>query len=307
MSTFFRKTILFGADLPVVKSFFTKYGMRLVAHRFVAHEQLSGACAKVAELNQRKLTSTLDFLGESVYEEKLAIDAADMVLRTFDSIANHQLKSNVSVKLTQLGLSISPELCLKLMRKIAAKAREHGNFVRIDMEDSPITQQTIDIYTTLRNEFGNAHVGLVLQSYLYRTEDDLRKLAPFKPNLRMVKGAYREPASVAYPRKADVDANYVKLVKAMLDQGCYAAVATHDVTIIDQVKAYAAARQIGRDRFEFQMLYGISTSLQQQLADEGYTVRVYTPFGEHWYPYFTRRLAERPANLLFVLKGMLRK
>ncbi|MFD2613624.1 proline dehydrogenase family protein [Paenibacillus gansuensis] len=307
MTTLFRKSILFTADRRPVRSFFQKYGMKLIAHRFVAAEHLKDTVEKVKELNARGLMVTLDYLGESVKDERLAAEAAGMVLQTYDAIERNKLNSNVSVKLTQLGLNISHDVCLNHMRKIAAKAKEQGNFVRIDMEDSPYTQVTIDIYNTLREEFGGETVGLVLQSYLYRTEEDLRGLLPSGPNLRIVKGAYQEPASVAFPSKSDVDGNYVRLVQIMMDNGCYAAIASHDEKIITELINYASEHNIRRDRFEFQMLYGISGQLQQRLADQGFRVRVYTPFGEQWYPYFTRRLAERPANALFVLKGLFRK
>ncbi|HZG79060.1 MAG TPA: proline dehydrogenase family protein, partial [Paenibacillus sp.] len=221
-------------------------------------------------------------------------------------IEERKLNANVSVKLTQLGLGIDPKLCESLMTRILTEAQRACNFVRIDMEDSSVTQATIDLFRKLLARYGRKRVGLVLQSYLYRTEEDRKLLGALGANLRIVKGAYKEPKEVAYPNKKDVDDSYVRLVEAHLLQGCYTAVATHDEVIIEKVIAFAQRQGIARDRFEFQMLYGIATSLQLRLAQEGYRVRVYTPFGEAWYPYFARRIAERPANVWFVAKGLFR-
>src|SRR5699024_10311799 len=226
---------------------------------------------------------------------------------TFTKISEEGIDSNVSVKLTQLGLDIDVDFCLENMDRITAKAKETGNFVRIDMEDSPRVEATIDIFKRLLKRYGKDHIGLVIQSYLYRSEQDVKELSQQGANLRMVKGAYKEPREVAYPDKQDVDKNFRQLVKMHLNSGSYTAVATHDESIIQWTKEYTEQQKIPRSQFEFQMLFGIRDALQRELVQEGYKVRVYTPYGKDWYPYFTRRLAERPANALFVLKSLFRQ
>ncbi|WP_274362268.1 proline dehydrogenase family protein [Paenibacillus thermotolerans] len=305
--SFMRSAVLTVAGNPAVSGFFQKYGMKIGVARFVAAEQLEETIRVVRGLNEQGLMATLDYLGESVSDRRLAAAAADKAIEVLSAIRKHGLHSNLSVKLTQLGLAIDPEFCLEQMKRILDEAERTNNFVRIDMEDSPVTQVTIVLFVRLLQQYGKERVGLVLQSYLYRTQEDRERLGALGANLRIVKGAYKEPKEVAFPNKADVDANYVSLVEKHMLQGAYTAVATHDEAIIAKVIAFAKERGISRDRFEFQMLFGISTSLQLRLAGEGYRVRVYTPFGEMWYPYFTRRLAERPANVLFVLKGLFRK
>jgi len=301
-----RGAVLSIAANPAVRTFFRKYGMRLGVARFVAAEELEGTLEAVRKLNDQGLLVTLDYLGESVADPKLAEEAADQAVLVLRRIEERKLNANVSVKLTQFGLGIDPKLCESLMTRILTEAQRTGNFVRIDMEDSSVTQATIDLFRKLLARYGRKRVGLVLQSYLYRTEEDRKLLGALGANLRIVKGAYKEPKEVAYPNKKDVDDSYVRLVEAHLLQGCYTAVATHDEVIIEKVIAFAQRQGIARDRFEFQMLYGIATSLQLRLAQEGYRVRVYTPFGEAWYPYFARRIAERPANVWFVAKGLFR-
>lgn len=296
-----RKTILSIAGNSAVTRFAKTYGMRLGARRFVAGDTLDEAVKAVQDLNRRHISATLDLLGESVYSEEAARAAAASVMAILDGIQASQVDSNVSVKLTQMGLDVSYDLCLDNMRAILGKAREYGNFIRIDMEDSAHVDVTLKLYRQLREEFENT--GPVFQSYLYRTERDMRDLGDLAYNIRFVKGAYSEPASVAYPRKADVDANYNRLVRLHLEAGRYAAVATHDDAIIGQTLELVKSRGIPHDQFEFQMLYGIRAQRQQELADQGYKVRIYVPFGLEWYPYFTRRLAERPANLFFVMKN----
>ncbi|WP_309118429.1 proline dehydrogenase family protein [Paenibacillus sp.] len=304
--SFMRGAVLTVAGNAGIRTFFQKYGMRLGVARFVAAEQLEETLTAVERLNKQGLLVTLDYLGESVSEQALAEEAAEQAVRVLRAIYERKLNANVSVKLTQLGLQIDPELCETLMTRILNEAERTRNFVRIDMEDSPVTQNTIDLFRKLLSRYGRKRVGLVLQAYLYRTEEDRRRLGALGANLRIVKGAYKEPKEIAYPEKKDVDENYVRLVEAHMSQGCYTAVATHDERIIEKTIRFVQERGIDRERFEFQMLYGISTSLQLRLAQEGYRVRVYTPFGEAWYPYFTRRIAERPANLWFVMKGMFR-
>ncbi|HZG55766.1 proline dehydrogenase family protein [Paenibacillus sp.] len=303
---FFRSAVLTAAGNPAVRAFFEKYGMRLGVARFVAAEALEETLEAVLRLNRQGLMATLDYLGESVTDRALAVDAADQAILALRRIAERQLVSNVSVKLTQLGLAIDPAFCEAQLSRILDEAARTENFVRIDMEDSSVTQPTIDLFAKMLARYGTARVGLVLQSYLYRSEADRARLGALRANVRIVKGAYKEPKDVAFPHKKDVDDNYLRLVEAHMLQGAYTAVATHDERIVDKVIAFARERGIDRERFEFQMLYGISSSLQLRLARDGYRVRVYTPFGEAWYPYFTRRIAERPANLWFVAKGLFR-
>nr|WP_275983938.1 proline dehydrogenase family protein [Paenibacillus hamazuiensis] len=291
----------------MVRRFFYKYGMKLGVGRFVASETLDGTVEKVKELNRQGLAVTLDYLGESVTDAGLAEEAANMVLRVLETIDRNRLDANVSVKLTQLGLLIDPALCSANMERIVTEAKSRGSFVWIDMEDSKVTSDTLGIYKGLLKRFGSRFVGIVIQSYLYRSIPDIRELGRLGAPIRIVKGAYKEPPEVAYPDKKDVDASYLKLARLHMGNGNYTAIATHDVSIVAEIKRYVRERGMGTDQFEFQMLYGISAGLQRQLAEEGYRVRVYTPFGEHWFPYFTRRIAERPANLWFVAKNLLRR
>ncbi|MCY0901305.1 MAG: proline dehydrogenase [Firmicutes bacterium] len=279
-----------------------RYGLRFGAQRFVAGETIDSAIAKVRQLNDSGLKVTLDHLGEFVSDRNEARESADYCLRTLDAIAQSGVTANLSLKLTQLGLDIDRELCLGHMKEILERARSHGNFVRIDMEDHTRCQVTIDLLLQLREQFDN--VGTVMQAYLYRAADDVADLASRHVPLRIVKGAYKEPREVAFPLKADVDQNYKKLVQRSLGAGNYTAIATHDEALIRFARDYTDREGIAPSQFEFQMLYGIRPALQQDLARAGYTVRVYVPFGTDWYGYFMRRLAERPANVAFVLRGM---
>lgn len=278
---------------------------RRMARRFVPGEALDDAVAAVRELNARGRPCSLDCLGESVTSEAEARRAAETYLGIFDRIAAEHLDCNVSLKLTQLGLDISEPLCEDLFAKIAAHAAAQKNFVRIDMESSAYTQRTINICKRARAK--NGAVGTVLQSYLYRSEQDAKDLIAAGCRLRLVKGAYKEPAEVAFPKKADVDANYVKVMKLLLPSGIYHGIATHDPHMLEATKRFAAEQGIRNDQYEFQMLYGIRTDLQDQLIREGYRLRVYVPYGSDWFPYFMRRLAERPANLKFFLSNLFRK
>ncbi len=282
---------------------------RRVSRRFVAGEKLDDAIQVVRKLKAQKLLVSLDHLGESVTQESEALEAKNDYLRALDAIAANQVASHVSVKLTQMGLDLRPDLCLENMRQVVGKAKDVGTFVRIDMEDSHHTQSTLNVYKTLREEFDN--VGIVIQSYLYRSEADMQALLGMGANVRLCKGAYKEPPDVAFPQKKDVDANYVKLARIFLDangmgNGAHLALATHDEKIITWAEEYAAEHRIDRARYEFQMLYGIRTDLQRRLAAEGYTMRVYVPYGTHWYPYFMRRLAERPSNVIFLFRNLFR-
>ena len=282
---------------------------RKATRRFVAGETLDEAIQVVKKLNQQGLQVTFDLLGESVTKESEAREAKDGYLRALDAIASNKVASHVSVKLTQMGLDLNSDLGLDNMRQIIGKANKVGTFVRIDMEDSKRTQATLNIFKTLREEFDN--VGIVIQSYLYRSEADMQALKQMHANVRLCKGAYKEPAEVAFPEKKDVDANYIKLAQAYLEpngtpfgDGAYLALATHDEKMINWAKQYTTEHHIDRGHFEFQMLYGIRPDLQRRLAAEGYKMRVYVPYGSHWYPYFMRRLAERPANVIFLISNL---
>ena len=276
-----------------------------LARRFVAGDTLDEAVLAVRELNRRGFTASLDHLGENVAEEQAARAAAEDYLRAFDRIAAQRLDANVSVKLTQLGLDISAVLCRELLRRTLERARQLDNFVRIDMEGSAYTQRTLDLVLELHREFANC--GVVLQSYLYRTLDDVRRANAAQVRVRLVKGAYDEPPTVAFPRKSDVDSQFARAMEELLLHGNYPAIATHDERLTAATVEFARRRGIGADRFEFQMLYGIRRDLQERLLREGYRVRVYVPYGTEWYPYLMRRLAERPANLLFFVGSVIRE
>ncbi|TVY11684.1 proline dehydrogenase family protein [Paenibacillus cremeus] len=281
-----------------------KYGLHLGAARFVAGETIMQSIEAVRSLNQDGRVATLDHLGEFVSSEEEALHSADMCIQTLDAVAASGVDSNLSLKMTSLGLDISKDLCMRSMRRILDRARQHGNFVRIDMEDHAHCQISLDIYKELREHYDN--VGIVLQAYLYRTVQDIKDLNSLGANLRLVKGAYKESEEVAYPHKRDVDENYKQIIQMHLANGNYTAVASHDEAIISFTKQFVSEKGISKDRFEFQMLYGICEELQKQLVKEGYRVRVYIPFGVDWFGYFMRRLAERPANVWFVLKNMLK-
>lgn len=287
---------------------------RRVARRFVAGESLEAALDTVRVLNRAGLRATLDFLGESVRSQAEACAAADEYLRALDAIHRAGVQSNVSIKLTQFGLDIDEAFCADNVRRVVARAKQLGNFVRVDMESTLHTERTLELVRVLRRDF--SAIGAVLQAYLYRTEQDLIALTDAGVPIRLCKGAYDEPPSKAFPRKEDVDANYKRLIPLLLDRAAsaapaedgrvppLAAFATHDERMIDAVKAYAEAKHIPRDCFEFQMLYGVRRELQISLVQAGYAVRVYVPYGTHWYPYFMRRLAERPANLWFFVRSL---
>jgi proline dehydrogenase len=278
---------------------------RRLARRFVAGETLDDAIEAARVLNQAGRSASLDLLGENVSDGAGARSAAHGYLAMFDRIALEKLDANVSLKLTQLGLDLSESLCQELVEKIVAHATSQGNFVRIDMEGSAYTQRTVDMTKRVRAKYTG--VGTVIQAYLYRAEQDIQDLLSVGCRIRLCKGAYKEPPEIAFPQKADVDANYVKLMKLLLTSGIYHGIATHDPAMIQAAEDFAREKKIGRDQFEFQMLYGIRTDLQQQLVREGYRLRIYIPFGTDWFPYFMRRLAERPANLAFFLRNLLPK
>jgi proline dehydrogenase len=278
---------------------------RQLAARFVAGLSVEDAVAVCRRVNGEGISVSLDSLGESVADESEARAAADVYHRVVDAIAAGGLNANVSLKLTQIGMDMRPELAEEIVAGIVEHAARAGTFVRVDMESSAYTEATIAMTERLYTRFPGA-VGTVLQAYLYRTEQDTERLLKQGIRIRLCKGAYKEPAEVAFPRKADVDANYVKLMKRMATSGVFCGIATHDERIVDEMLRFLEENGVARNAFEFQMLYGIRRDLQRRLAKAGYGVRVYVPFGTAWYPYFMRRLAERPANVVFLAKNMLR-
>lgn len=299
----YRSAVLGVAGNGLIKKLIEDRG-RLAVNRFVAGETLTEAIASVDVLEQDGIHGILDLLGEMVNSDAEAEAFTAQILEICTALHARAWPKYISIKLSQLGLDLRPELALENARRIASAAHQAGAFVRVDMEDSPRIDATLEVFRTLCAEFSN--VGLVLQSMLYRTEKDLENLADLKPNLRIVKGAYLEPASLAYPDKNAVDMAYRRLVYRNLELGNHTAIATHDETIIKDMKLFTEKSRIPRDLFEFQMLYGIRRDLQKELAQEGFTVRAYIPYGKDWYAYFSRRIAERPANVGFVLRGMLK-
>jgi len=277
---------------------------RHLAERFVAGETLDQAIAVVRALNARHIHASLDHLGESVRTAEEAVRAADVYLEILDRIAVEKLDSNVSLKLTQMGLDVDAALCRANLTRILDRAVEHSSFVRIDMEDSAHVQPTLDLFGELRARYEN--VGVVIQAYLYRSRQDVEKLISMGARIRLCKGAYAEPPDVAFPAKTDTDRSFAELMELLLLRGNYPAIATHDERLIRRALAFANKHGIERSRFEFQMLYGIRRDLQGELARDGYNVRVYVPFGSDWFAYFMRRLAERPANLAFLLSNAFR-
>jgi len=277
---------------------------RRMSHRFVAGETLEEALQVARVCNDAGMHATLDYLGENVSTTTDAQKARDAYLEIFDRIAQERLHANVSCKLTQLGLDISPDFCEGMVLSIAERAANYDSFLRIDMEGSLYTQRTVDLVKRVRAQ--TPTVGTVIQSYLYRSESDVNDLLSVGCRIRLCKGAYKEDVEVAYPRKADVDGNYIRLMRMLLPSGFYHGIATHDPKMIAATIRWAAEKQISKDDFEFQMLYGIRTDLQRQLVRDGYRLRIYIPYGRDWFPYVMRRLAERPANLIFFVRNFLR-
>ena len=286
----------------------SRYGMRPggFARRFIAGETVEETIAAVADLPGRGLRLTLDYLGESVASFDEASAAARDYGRIIDAIVRSGIERNISVKLTQLGLDVDRATAVDNMRRILEPADQHGFFVRIDMENSPYTDRTLQVLETLWQQ-GHRGIGTVIQSCLTRSPRDVERLNALGVRVRLVKGAYKEPKTVAFQGKDRVDAAFIELMRELLDHGHFPAIATHDPVMIDATKRHAAQRGYAKDRFEFQMLYGIRRDLQASLVAEGYGVRVYVPFGRQWFAYFMRRLGERPANIAFVLKGLLRE
>ncbi|MBN9655464.1 proline dehydrogenase [Halobacillus sp. GSS1] len=289
--------------------FFTKlakkYGLRFGAGKFVAGETVPDAVKTIKELNEKGMAVTIDHLGEFIDSESEAREAAEGCIKAIEAIADHQLDSQLSLKLTSMGLDISEDLVMENMRRILDVAEEKDVFVTIDMEDYERCEKTLEIFKKLREDY--EHIGTVLQSYLYRTVDDIKELDKYHPNLRLVKGAYKESPKVAFPDKKDVDENLKKIIRIHLLNGNYTAVASHDDRMIEYTKSLVEEKDISKEQFEFQMLYGIRVERQEELVKEGYKMRVYVPYGNDWYGYFMRRLAERPANVAFVLKGVFGK
>ena len=281
---------------------------RKLSSRFVAGMTLPDVIAAAESLQQKGIASTLDALGENVYTPEEAQKSADLYHRLLDAITARKLQdSNVSLKLTQMGMDIDPALAESIVRDLTSHAARADSFVRVDMEGTPYTQATVNMVERVHALPGNtSRVGTVIQSYLYRSEADITQLVSQGIRIRLCKGAYKEPANLAFPDKVDVDANYVKLAKQLLTSGVFHGLATHDEAIIRTMKQFVAEQNIPKDSFEFQMLYGIRRDLQESLVKEGFRMRVYIPFGPEWYPYFMRRLAERPANAIFIAKQFFR-
>jgi proline dehydrogenase len=306
LSTLPRSAILQAAESDRLQRLVQRHGRRVGAARFVAGETIDECVAVLRSLNAAGLHANTTLLGEAIPDAEGAAAVTDEYESIIERLVNEGLRANVALKLTHLGLTFDEELSYANVERLVARAGELDTFLRIDMEQSEYVEVTLRIYERLRAA-GHVGVGTVLQSYLYRTAADLDRLLPLAPNLRIVKGAYLEPEAIAYPEKADVDRAYLELVQHGLRGGAYIAVATHDEAIIREVKAFAERDGIPRDRFEFQMLYGVRPALQRSVAAEGYKVLVATPYGPDWYPYLMRRLAERPANLGFFLKNLVRR
>ncbi|KPK88919.1 hypothetical protein AMJ80_10485 [bacterium SM23_31] len=304
-----RKIMSMVAENQTIRKITTKYGMSSesgFARRFVSGETLDEAVEAVKKLNEKGISATLDLLGESVNSIEDTQKARDKIIETLDAIHTSGIDSNVSIKLTQLGLDIDDKVCRDNVETILLHAQKYDNFIRIDMESSDYTQRTLDIFQYLFKNIGN-NVGIVLQSYLYRTEYDVRELNKLGAGVRLCKGAYLEPKIVAFRKKRLVDENYLRCIKLLFAEGKYPAVATHDENIITKAKEYAEQYGIKPDQFEIQMLYGIRRDLQEQIVKEGYRMRAYVPYGTEWFPYFTRRLGERMGNVMFMLKSLYRE
>ena len=299
----FRRPILTIAERSQVERFTRSNHLikRHLVDRFVAGESLTEALPKVIELHERGITATLDQLGENVATPEEAAAAVAAFQHSMRELKSHQLEPNISVKLTMLGLDLSDEAAMINTRAILETAREVGGFVRVDMEGSAYVERTMELFARLHDEFPE-QVGIVIQAYLYRARADIEEMIARKARVRLVKGAYAEPSSISYPSSTEVDDNYLRLMYLLLEHGTYPAIATHDMKLIHAAREFAIDNAIPPDRYEFQMLFGVRRDAQTSLVADGYRMRVYVPFGTEWYPYFTRRIAERPANALFVLR-----
>jgi proline dehydrogenase len=298
------------SENPSLRSFAERSSLgRRVSGRFVAGTEIADAVRATQAINRARMSVTIDNLGENVTNPDEARHSAQLYQQILDAIAGNQLNANISLKLTHMGLDIDEKLARDIVSGLVAKAAAMNppGFVRVDMEGSPYTQRTLDFVHELHRMPGNANsVGTVIQAYLKRSESDIEKLLSERIRIRLCKGAYKEPPEIAFPAKSDVDANYVKLMKILMKSGIYHGLATHDENIIHQAQAFATGEKLSRDSFEFQMLYGIRRDLQRRLVREGWRLRIYIPFGTEWYPYFMRRLGERPANVLFIARNLLR-
>jgi proline dehydrogenase len=300
-----RNALLWLSQQEGLKDFASRIGyFKRLTTRFVAGDTIDEVIPFIRQLNMENCTASFDHLNEAVGSADEAEQEVAEYLNILAKIDEQRIRSNVSIKLTQFGLGLDPELAYQNARRVVEDAHRRGNFVRVDMEDSSATQATIDIFKRLRAEFDLNTVGIVLQSYLYRTYEDAQELVKLPARIRICKGAYNEPPEVAFADKRDVDANYVKVMQLLLSSGIYHGIATHDPKMIDATINFARREGIGKEKYEFQMLYGIRRDLQRQLARDGFNMRIYVPYGKHWYPYFMRRLAERPANVWFVLKNL---
>ena len=301
-----RSLLLYLSERDAPKRFLTtRSAGRRLARRFIAGEELDDALRAIRWLNGEGFDVTLDYLGESVHDVPAAEEACRVYVSVLDRLAAEGLRSHVSVKLTQLGMAIDEGVTERNLKAIWERARAHLNFVRIDMEGSGYTESTVRIFREV--DAPRDTVGIAIQAYLYRAEKDVDELLKRGARIRLVKGAYKEPPELAFPHKEEVDRNYAKLMQKLLVSGGYHAIATHDPRMIAETQAFARTQHLGSDRFEFQMLFGIRRRLQRDLLREGYRVRVYVPYGHQWYPYFMRRLAERPANLIFLLRSLFRE
>jgi proline dehydrogenase len=293
----------------MLKRLASRYGLATsesFASRFIAGETIEAAIEASRRLQSQGFLITLDYLGESVKTLEAAAAATREYVRLMGIIVGAGIERNISLKLTQLGIDVDRATCVDNLRRILEPAARHEFFVRIDMENSPYTERTLEIFETLWDQ-EYRHLGVALQAYLYRTEADVRRMNELGARVRLVKGAYKEPAAVAYQQKGEVNSAFVRLARVLLDEGTYPAIATHDPGVIEEVRAYAAGRAVPDDRFEFQMLYGIRRDIQASLLAAGHRMRVYVPFGREWFPYFMRRLGERPANVAFVLSALVRE
>jgi proline dehydrogenase len=300
-----RSTLLFLSRQEGLKDFATRFRpFKKLTTRFVAGENIEEAVAAIREINAFGATASFDHLNEGVTNASETEGEVREYTRVLARIDETGIKSNVSIKLTQFGLEFDPELTYRNARAVVDEAARRGNFVRVDMEGSPVTQVTFDIFKRLRAEYDLNTVGIVVQAYLRRTAQDIEDLLKIPARIRLCKGAYNEPPEVAFPDKRDTDENYVRLMRVLLASGTYHGIATHDPKMIEATIDFVKREGIAKDAFEFQMLYGVRRDLQQQLVRDGYRMRVYVPYGKTWYPYFMRRLAERPANVWFVLKNM---
>jgi proline dehydrogenase len=303
-----RSSLLYLSNQPRVFRFVRNNRLaKRFARRFVAGETLDEALTAVEGLNKKGISASLDLLGESVTNEREARAACGEYLRILDRIQQRKLDANVSIKLTAMGLDISEELCVAIMHDVLGRAQSYRSFVRLDMESSAYTERTLRLFEDRLYPAYKENVGIVLQSYLYRTASDVERAVQLRCRVRLCKGAYKEPASVAFAEKNEVDNNFVKCMRRLLEQGNYPGIATHDPAIIAECKRFVAEHGIANDRFEFQMLYGVRRDVQESLVREGYRIRVYVPFGTQWYPYLMRRLAERPANVAFITGNVVRE